>query len=456
MSARRVAYPTYRDSGLDWLGDVPEHWATGVKLLNLAESSRGSFVNGPFGSDLLANELGDEGVPVVYIRDLNVGGYYRKSAVCVTAIKARELDFCRVAPGDVLVAKVGDPPGDACVYPAGADAAIVTQDVIRIRIEKSRVHPFYLACVLNTAYGRAVVENISVESTRKRVSLGDFKKIRLALPPVAEQTQIAKFLDYETAKIDALIEKQQQLIALLQEKRQAVISHAVTKGLNPDAPMRDSGVEWLGKVPAHWEVKRAKHVACVFVPQRNKPELNDSDGVAWITMDDMHTDEITNGRLYVSSEAARNAGSKILEKGAVIASCVGNFGACAINRIDVVINQQLQAYVPFGIAPSYLAALVELSVPYFEMVGTAATLVYVNQRGFDEMPVVVPPPDEQLGICEAVATAKSSFDSTMRRVTDGIDLLQERRTALISAAVTGKIDVRGWKPPASDADAEVA
>ncbi|EPO4621467.1 restriction endonuclease subunit S, partial [Escherichia coli] len=149
---------------------------------------------------------------------------------------------------------------------------------------------------------------------------------KFCFPPKHEQKNISCFLDHETAKIDNLIEKQQQLIKLLKEKRQAVISHAVTKGLNPDVPMKDSGVEWLGKVPEHWGVTRAKFISKIFVPQRNKPELNDDTGIFWVTMENMNQHYITFSYQHVSDSAALKSGSKVLPKGAVIASCVGNFG----------------------------------------------------------------------------------------------------------------------------------
>ena len=266
----------------------------------------------------------------------------------------------------------------------------------------------------------------------------------MAFPPVSEQTAIATFLDAETSKTDALIAEQRRLIELLKEKRQAVISHAVTKGLNPDAPMKASGIEWLGDVPEHCGVTKAKRVASVFVPQRNKPELNDiADGVCWITMEQMQNREIAVSPLYVSEEALADAGSKVLKSGAVIASCVGRFEVATINRVDVIINQQLQAYIPGPkINPGYLRLLILLSSSYFEQTGTAATIVYVNQKGFDELPVVVPPMREQLEIVDCVDVQLETFSLLKAEAARGIELLQERRTALISAAVTGKIDVR--------------
>jgi type I restriction enzyme, S subunit len=233
-------------------------------------------------------------------------------------------------------------------------------------------------------------------------------------------------------------------------------SHAVTKGLNPNAPMHDSDVEWLGEVPAHWIVTRAKFVADIFVPQRNKPELNDTYGVAWATMEDMKNIYIENTKQFVSDEAAKAAGSKTLKARSVIASCVGSFGVASINKIDLIINQQLQAYLPRAIKAEFLREIVSISKSYFELIGTAATLVYVNQEGFGNLPVVIPPSDEQEEICFHIKAKSSTFDTLISNCEAAIHLYQERRTALISAAVTGKIDVRNWQAPSQTTNQQIA
>ena len=268
----------------------------------------------------------------------------------------------------------------------------------------------------------------------KSITYEQFGAIPLVFPTVDEQVAIANFLDHEMTKTDTSIEKQQQLINLLKkEKRQAVISHAVTKGLNPNAPMHDSGVVWLGEVPTHWEVTKAKFVSDIFVPQRNKPELNDSHGVPWATMEDMKGTYIKSTKQYVDEKAARIAGSKTLRVNSVIASCVGNFGVASINKIDVIINQQLQAFVPKIINAEYLREIVSISKSYFELIGTAATLVYVNQQGFENLPVLVPPKEEQENISSKVKVQCCKFDKLIQQAEEAIELIQERRTALISA-----------------------
>jgi type I restriction enzyme S subunit len=175
------------------------------------------------------------------------------------------------------------------------------------------------------SYGNGILEH------RRSINWDILKTIPVPIPPLPEQRTIASFLDAETSKIDGLVSEQRRLIELLKEKRQAVISHAVTKGLDSDVKMKESGIEWLGEVPEHWEVTQAKRVAAVFVPQRNKPELNDlGDGVCWITMEQMQKTEIVNSQLFVSEESLANAGSKVLKSGAVIASCVGQFEVASI------------------------------------------------------------------------------------------------------------------------------
>ena len=165
-----------------------------VALEELATDDRNSFVNGPFGSDLLTSELTDSGVPVIYIRDISSGRYERTSSVFVTPAKAAELDFCNVKSGDILVAKVGDPPGIAAIYPSTEPDGIVTQDVIRIRPNIECVSAFYLQGFLNSRLAQWEMSKIMVEGTRLRFSLGQFKELSVILPPLPLQQRFAELV----------------------------------------------------------------------------------------------------------------------------------------------------------------------------------------------------------------------------------------------------------------------
>ncbi len=220
-----------KPSGVGWLGDVPEHWSR-VPMRQLAARGRSTFVNGPFGSDLLTTELTLSGVPVIYIRDISRGSYQRVSKAHVTADKADSLKFCNVIAGDVLVAKVGDPPGTAATYPRGEPDGIVTQDVIRIRPDTSRVIADYLVTYLNSRAGRVAVGPVVVESTRGRVSLPDFRAVPIILPTLPEQRRILDEIANVTSDIGAAAVKAQHEIELLREYRTRLIADVVTGKLD--------------------------------------------------------------------------------------------------------------------------------------------------------------------------------------------------------------------------------
>ncbi|CAM7957085.1 putative restriction endonuclease S subunit [Klebsiella quasipneumoniae] len=410
--AKYKAYPEYKDSGVEWLGLVPESW-TVCRLKNLATIKNGQdykFVQT------------DDGYPV-----MGSGGQFTFAS-----------KFMYDKPS-VLLGRKGTI--DKPLYINEPFWTVDTMYYTELNEGFDAKYLHYLA--LTIQFSRYSTNTALPSMTQEHLS-----NYKFSVPKAeSERKKITEFLDIETAKIDNLLEKQQQLIELLKEKCQAVISQAVTKGLNPDVPMKDSGVEWLGEVPEHWGVTRAKFISKIFVPQRNKPELNSDSGIFWVTMENMSQHYITYSHQRVSDLAASQSGSKILPKGAVIASCVGNFGVAAINKVDVIINQQLQAFQPVNMIADYLLAIVSISKNYFELIGTAATLIYVNKEGFENLPVLVPPESEQNSICKFINDNNEKFELLINHSIKQINLLQERRTALISAAVTGKIDVRDWVAP---------
>lgn len=217
-----------QDSGIEWLGPVPAHWTRNIKLGFLATQERNSFVNGPFGSDLLTTELVSDGVPVIYSGDVKANRFVRRSDKYITEEKACELNFCRVDAGDVLLAKVGDPPGDACVYPQGAPSAVVTQDVVRVRIDREKVDPQFLCYLLTSALGRHLVRQVSVEATRGRFSLADLRGLRMTIPPLDEQQCIVSKLRHQLEKFDEVVAVSRLAISRLAEYRAALITAATT------------------------------------------------------------------------------------------------------------------------------------------------------------------------------------------------------------------------------------
>jgi type I restriction enzyme S subunit len=323
--SRYKAYPAYKDSGVENLGTIPSNWEVMQLRRTVLDCVNGIWGNEPEndGSDTIVIRVADFDRPKLSI--VSDGFTYRK-------IDSKEKRSRVLARGDLLLEKSGG--GEKTLV---GQVVLFDKDFVAVTsnfVAKMTPGPNFSSSYLNYVFCRFYSSNINYCSIKQNTGIqnldsASYLSEKFGFPPLHEQERIADFLDHETEKIDALIEKQQRLIELLKEKRQAVISHAVTKGLNPNAPLKDSGVEWLGEVPAHWGVTRAKFVATVFVPQRNKPDLNNEEGIAWATMEDMKGVAIESTNSYVNVEAAKVAGSKTLKAGAVIASCVGNFGVAS-------------------------------------------------------------------------------------------------------------------------------
>lgn len=438
------SYPNYKPSGVEWLGDVPEGWEV--------KRARAVGVFSSSGIDKKSVE-GEQAVQMFNYLDVYKSPAktlrYSDDLMWTTAAASKVVEHS-VSTGDILLtpsSETADDIGHAARVESVPPNIVFSYHLLRFKKRESHDAAFLTYC-FNAAPVRSYFESVCTGTTRKVLVRDDFKNAPFAIPPLAEQTAIAEFLDRETGKIDELVAEQRRLMELLKEKRQAVISHAVTQGLNPHAPMKPSGIEWLGDVPKHWAVVCAKRVASIFVPQRNKPELNtDGDGVFWVTMEQMRSEEVEATNLWVSETAAKVAGTRVLKAGAVIASCVGTFGLATINTADVIINQQLQAFIPHNrIEARFLRHCVISAGNYFDQIGTAATITYVNQAGFENLPLAVPPLEEQRAIVAFLETELAKFDTLTAEAQRAIDLLQERRTALISAAVTGQIDVRNPSP----------
>lgn len=427
------AYESYKESGEDWIGLVPDHWS-----VSPVKASYSVFGGATPKSDVADYWDGD--VPWITPADLSrLTSLFIGETIRTLTEEGLASCAATLVPAGSVILSTRAPIGSLGI----AERPTTTNQGCKSLVPRSDGDAKFLAYVLSCAKEALNVKGKG--TTFLELSGDELGRFHIPAPAHDEQCAIATFLDRETAKIDALVEAQERLIALLKEKRQAVISHAVTKGLDPSAPMKDSGVEWLGQVPAHWEVCSAKRVASVFVPQRNKPELNsDGLGIGWVTMDDMRQHDIRETHRWVSAEAAAVAGSSVLPAGSVIASCVGNFGVSSINRTQVIINQQLQAYIPSpSILAEWLAYSVRLGVGYFEQVATVATLPYVNQIGFGGLPLALPPLEEQRVILRNLEERVRSMGRLIEGAEAAVSLLNERRAALISAAVTGKIDVRG-------------
>jgi type I restriction enzyme, S subunit len=297
---------------------------------------------------------------------------------------------------------------------------------------------------INTLCNKATIAHYTAEKVEMSPVL---------LPTSNEQLLISAFLDHETAKIDNLIEKQKQLIELLKEKRQAVISHAVTKGITPDVPMKDSGVEWLGEVPEHWDIPKLLHVTrTIGDGLHSTPEYDNETGYYFI-----NGNNLVNGKISIGVTAKEVSKSEYnkhyvhLDEASVLLSINGTIGNVAVYNNERIILGKSAAYVKCGdkLNVNYLmyCFITDEARYYFDLEVTGTTIFNLSLNSIRQMKVCIPPLEEQKLIIDYCFAQENKYNYLIHSADTAIKLMQERRTALISAAVTGKIDVRNWVAP---------
>ena len=443
-------YPEYKDSGVEWLGEVPGHWQV-QRLANLFRQ---------------VAEDGRDDLPVLTVsihsgvsdKEFDDNELDRK----VTRIEDRT-SYKRVAPGDLVYNMMRAWQGG---FGTVTVAGLVSPAYVVARPIK-RISTFLVEQQLRTP---AAVEEMrrhsrGVTDFRLRLYWEEFKTLSVVVPPPIEEAAIAAFLDRETAKIDGLVAEQQNLIALLKEKRQALISHAVTKGLDPDVPMKDSGVAWLGEVPAHWEVTRIKRL-CELITDGAHISPETKGGVFPFVSTTNISDEgidfvdclLTSPSSY---EYLVKTGCKP-EKGDVLFSKDGTIGRTAVVRESrsFVVASSLIIIRPNAdeLSCDYMNYLCgsDIVTRQVESLVKGAGLPRLSIQNLLKVVGIFPPKNEQIQIAKVLEQQTSSFDELIDEAERGIELLLERRTALISAAVTGKIDVRHLAVATADPTPEPA
>ncbi|MDD2712853.1 MAG: restriction endonuclease subunit S [Simplicispira sp.] len=446
-------YPAYKDSGVEWLGEVPAHWHVKrlrhVAMLNPSKSEVAHFPRDAEVSFLPMEAVGEDGT-------LNLDR--------TRPIGEVESGYTYFREGDVTVAKITpcfENGKGAVMRGLHNGHGFGTTELIVARPSEGSATSDYLHLLFTSHPFRLLGEaSMYGAGGQKRVPDDFVRNFAVAFPPLSEQTAIATFLDRETTKIDALVAEQEKLIALLQEKRQAVISHAVTKGLNPNAPMKDSGVEWLGEVPAHWEVRRVKHLVTTleqgWSPQcEGFPVQSDEEWgvlkVGCVNGGVFRPEE--NKTLPLELEPVPELGvaaGDLLISRANTRELVGGAAVALLDYPRLMLCDKLYRirFRPETCEPVFLALY--LSTPRIRgqielaATGASSSMLNIGQSTILELDVAVPPLDEQRQILNVVSDQIDNANALVVQARTAITLLQERRTALISAAVTGQIDVRGW------------
>lgn len=444
------AYPEYKDSGVEWLGKVPEHWSVlPVKWVGWLKGGAG-FPHDKQGVD--SHELDFHKVNALASADSD--GVLRSSENTVTREIARELGAYVFPKGTIVFAKVGAALLLGRLRTIGAEACIDNNMMGLVAFQGKVSNQFALYSM-----GTVRFDLIANPGAVPSLNEGQIGNYRLAIPSFPEQAHIARFLDHETARIDGLIEEQMRLIELLKEKRQSVISHAVTKGLDPTVPMKNSGVEWLGEVPEHWMVKKVKHYGRVVGGFAFKSTDFCDEGHLVIKISNVgHLGFEWDDSSYLPEDFAREHSEFIAPKGSLIFAMTRPIisGGIKVSRLEEDLRPLINQRVGFvsiddEIVSRYLlvSSQSESFLGQFKNNLTITNQPNISSEGIESIQIAIPPREELRTILDYLEGLNSSFKCLVVDAQCGIELLQERRSALISAAVTGKIDVRSWQPPTS-------
>jgi type I restriction enzyme S subunit len=418
-------YPKYKDSGVEWLGEVPEHWET-CSLKRIVRMQSGESITAE-----RIEEVGD--YPVF-------GGNGLRG---FTSAFTHDGHYVLVGRQGALCGNVNYTEGKFWA----SEHAVVVSPV-------KQVETVWLGEMLRSMN----LNQHSVSAAQPGLSVDQLTRLLTVVPPLAEQTGIAAFLDREAGKIDDLVAEQQRLMELLKEKRQAVISHAVTKGLNPRAPMKPSGIEWLGDVPEHWRVMPLGRISISRCDgpfgSGLKSEHYAESGVRVIRLQNIRhdgfdgTDEAFVDHGYYNRELVGHevvAGDVLIaglgdDNNTVGRACVAPSGLepamvkadCFRFRLDLL-----------GALPEFVAMALNVGATADAgILASGSTRVRIPLSTMATRKLPIPPLGEQRAIARFARDASQYLDALAAESQKAIDLLQERRTALISAAVAGQIDVR--------------
>lgn len=434
-TARR-RYPAYRESRFPAVPLIPVHW----KILMFRRVAE------------LVGDRNDDGqkremLSLSAYRGVELKQYDSEELVRPNNESA---DYWAVRPNNLVVNPmwvIFGAVGVSHLYGIVSPAYRVYQ------LNPSLVLPSYADYLLRSAnylseYNRHIRGSTTYDrSVRKE----DFHQIPMFLPPLDEQRAIAAYLDGETARIDALVAAKRRLIGLLREKRAALISQAVTRGLDAGVAMRESGVPWLGVIPAHWQVKRLKYVAELatgHTPSRSVPEYWENCTIPWVSLNDVgflkdhdYIDQTTN---LINELGLANSSARLLPAGTVILSRDATVGRCSILVRPMATAQHFVNWIcGDSILPEYLLMVFRGPMQQeFERLTMGATIRTIGMPDVGSFVVPVPPIGEQQAIVAELSEGRRRIDTLIAAIERQIDNLREYRSAVIAAAVTGQCDVR--------------
>ena len=433
MNNKLQKYNSYKSSGVEWLGDIPEHWEV-IRLKNII---RANITDGPHETPVFIGE----GIPFLSVDGIQEGELVFENCRYISMkdfIKYKKK--CNIEKYDILMGKAAS-IGKIAQSKVDFEYSIWSPLAL-IKPLLSKINSTFLEFYLKSSYSQYQIEILCTSNTQKNISMGDIPKIISTLPPLNEQTAIAKFLDDKTAKIDQAITIKKNQIELLKERKLSLINKAVTKGINPNVKLKPSGVEWIGEIPEHWQVKRLKYVFQIL--KRISGELGHS--VLSITQKGIKVKDTESGTGQLSMDYSKY---QFVYKGDFAMNHMDLLtGYVDISKYDGVISPDYRVFdlIEPNSSKEYMLLLLQLcySNKVFYAHGQGVSMLgrwRFPSENFNIFPFPVPPKSEQIEIADFIAKTNKKIAKAISLKEKEIEKLKEYKASLINSAVTGKVKV---------------
>lgn len=446
-------YDSYKDSGVEWIGKIPSHWGS-APIKYTVNSPYNSFIDGDW---IESKVMVSDGIR--YLTTGNVGAlkYKEQGSGFISESTFKELNCSEVFPGDILISRLNEPIGRACIVPDLGYRIVVAVDNVIYRPDTDLYDKQFLIYQMNCKPYADMANFIARGSTMSRVSRTTLGHFQLIVPPLIEQKIIASYLDKKCGEIDKAIATQEKRVELLKELRQNIITQAVTRGINPNAPLKDSGVEWIGEVPEHWEIKRIKHVINLltdydangsFADIAKNCKVNEGEPYAWmVRATDLENKRygIVDGNNYCDLSTYKYLAKSSLKANDILIAKRGEIGKSYLVP---------QCEDPMTLAPNTYLLLTKKDVidnifffNYLQSCGGVENLKILNKSttlgalykdDVKAMQIPVPPLSEQQEIVSYIEFQTARLDTSIEKAEHQIELLQELKQSIITEVVTGK------------------
>lgn len=431
-------YDSYKDSGIEWIGEVPNHWEV-CRLKNHSHIVLGKML-------MSSPPKGEEHLYTLekYLKAKNIGWLHitdDEDYIEEMWFNKYEKSIYRLQENDLVMNEGGD-VGKIGIWRNHIYSCYIQNSINKITIDNT-CNPFYfqylLFAIAKTNYFWSIVNPISIAHlTKEKLACTP-----IVCPPLSEQQAIASYLDKRCGEIDKAIAKQQKRIELLQELRQSIITNAVTRGINPDAPLKDSGVEWIGQVPEHWEVMMLKRCATIktgCTPPTKELKYYENEDIDWFTPGDIGDDNVSEAEKKISNIAKKDGVCRIFPSHIVyfvgIGATIGKVSYC---DIEASANQQINAIIPNHRGDyRFLTYCLKSQKEEIFLTANTVTLPIINQERTGSLLIPVPPLSEQLQIVDRIEKQIVRFDKAIAKAEHRIGLLQELKQSIITEVVIGK------------------